>query len=72
MWPLGCLWAQLDHFRKDNEGAIDLNKLLELVEQCVILAGQKLDYYFLEKGLGRRVKSSQIGHWWRYRKIRQT
>ena len=39
MEPLGCPWAQLDHFKKDNEGAIDLNKLLELVEQCVILVG---------------------------------
>ena len=40
MGPLACLWAQLDHFKKDNESVIDLNKLLELVQQCVILVGQ--------------------------------
>ena len=40
MGPLGRLWAHLDHLKKDNEVAIDLNTLLELVEQCVILAGQ--------------------------------
>ena len=40
MGPLGCLWAYLDHLKKDNEGVIDLNILLELVEQCVILVGQ--------------------------------
>ena len=39
MGPLGCLWAHLDHLKKDNEGVIDLNMLLELVEQCVILVG---------------------------------
>ena len=32
--------AHLDHLKKDNEGVIDLNKLLKLVEQCVILVGQ--------------------------------
>ena len=37
--PLGRLWAHLDHLKKDNEGVIDLNMLLELVEQCVILVG---------------------------------
>ena len=40
MGLLGCLWAYLDHLKKDNEGVIDLNILLELVEQCVILVGQ--------------------------------
>ena len=34
--PLG----NLNHLKKDNEGVIDLNMLLELVEQCVILIGQ--------------------------------
>ena len=38
MGPLGRLWAQLDHLKK-HEGVIDLNKLLELLEQCVILLG---------------------------------
>ena len=40
MGPLGRLWAHLDHLKKNNEGVIDLNMLLELVEQCVILVGQ--------------------------------
>ena len=40
MGPLGCLWAPLDHLKKDNKDLIDLNKLLELVEQYVILVGQ--------------------------------
>ena len=40
MGPLGRFWAHLDHLKKDNEGVIDLNMLLELVEQCVILARQ--------------------------------
>ena len=40
MGQLRCLWAHLDHLKKDNEGVIDLNMLLELVEQCVILVGQ--------------------------------
>ena len=40
MWPLGCLWARLDHLKRDYAGDIDLDKLLELVEQYVILAGQ--------------------------------
>ena len=40
MGPLGRLWAHLDHLKEDNEGAIDLNMLLELVEQCLILVGQ--------------------------------
>ena len=38
--PLDCLWAHLDHLKKVNEGVIDLNMLLGLVEQRVILAGQ--------------------------------
>ena len=40
MGPLCCFWAHLDHLKKDNEGLIDLNKLLELVEQCIILVRQ--------------------------------
>ena len=40
MGPLGRLWAQLDHLKEDNEGAIGLNMLLELVKQCLILVGQ--------------------------------
>ena len=36
MSPLG----NLNHLKKDNEGVIDLNMLLELVEQCVTLIGQ--------------------------------
>ena len=32
MGLLDCLWAHLDHLEKDNEGVIDLNMLLELVE----------------------------------------
>ena len=36
----GRLWEHVDHLKKDNEGVIDLNMLLELVEQCVILVGQ--------------------------------
>ena len=40
MGPLGRLWAHLDHLKEDNEGAIDLNMLLELVEQCLILVEQ--------------------------------
>ena len=40
MRPLGRLWAPLDHLKKDNKDFIDLNKLLELVEQYVILVGQ--------------------------------
>ena len=40
MGPLGRLWAHSDQLKKDNECVIDLNKLLELVEQCVILVGQ--------------------------------
>ena len=39
MGPLGCLYANLDHLKKDNESAIDLNILLALVEQYVILEG---------------------------------
>ena len=38
--PLDRLWAHLDHLERDNEGVIDLNKLLELVEQYLILVGQ--------------------------------
>ena len=40
MGPLGRLCAHLDHLKKDNEGVIDLNMLLELAEQCVIPVGQ--------------------------------
>ena len=40
MGPVGCLCAHLDHLKKDNEGVIDLNMLLEVVEQCAILVGQ--------------------------------
>ena len=40
MGPLGRLWVHLDHLKKDNEGVIDLIKLLELVKQCAILVGQ--------------------------------
>ena len=36
MGPLGCLYANLDHLKKDNENGIDLNVLLELVEQYVV------------------------------------
>ena len=32
-------WAHLDHLKKDNEGVIDPNMLLELVEKAVILVG---------------------------------
>ena len=38
--PQSRLWAHLGHLRKDNEGVIDLNILLELVEIYVILVGQ--------------------------------
>ena len=37
MEALRRLWGHLDHLKKDNEGVIDFNMLLELVEQCVIL-----------------------------------
>ena len=40
MGPLGRLWAHLSRLKKNNEGVIDLNMLLELVEQCLILVGQ--------------------------------
>ena len=40
MGPLGRLWVHLDHLKKDNEGVSDLIKLLELVKQYAILAGQ--------------------------------
>ena len=40
MGQLAGLWAHLYHLKKDNEGVIDLNELLELVEQCVILIRQ--------------------------------
>ena len=40
MGPQSHLWAHLDHLKKHNEGAIDLNILLEVVELCVILVGQ--------------------------------
>ena len=40
MGPLCCFWAHLDHLQNDNDGVIDLNKLLEIVEQCVILIGR--------------------------------
>ena len=40
MGPLGRLWVHLDHLKKDNEGVIDLIKLLELVKQYAILVGQ--------------------------------
>ena len=36
---LGHLQAHLDH-KKDDLGVINLNRLLELVKQCVILVGQ--------------------------------
>ena len=36
MGPLGCLCANLDHLKKDNQSVIDLNMLLELVEQYVV------------------------------------
>ena len=29
--PLGCLWTDLDHLKKDNESVIDLDKLFELL-----------------------------------------
>ena len=40
MGQLGRLWAHLDHLKIDNKGVLYLNKLLELVDQCVILVGQ--------------------------------
>ena len=40
MGPLACLWAHLYHLKKDNQGVIDFNVLLELVDQCIILIGQ--------------------------------
>ena len=37
MGSLGHTWANLDDLKKENEGVIDLNLLVKLVEQCVIL-----------------------------------
>ena len=34
------LWENLDHFKKEKKGLIDLNLLLELAEKCLILIGQ--------------------------------
>ena len=31
MRPLGCLWAHLDHLKKDNESVTGLDKLFELL-----------------------------------------
>ena len=40
MGPLCRIWAHLNHLKKANEGVIDLNMLLELVDQCVMFIGQ--------------------------------
>ena len=59
MGSLGRLWAGLDHLKKDNEGVIDLNKLLELVEQWVIFIGHSRGSYFRrQRVLGPLFKDS--------------
>ena len=61
MGSLGRLWARLDHLKKDNEGFIDLNKLLELVEQWVIFiehCHSRGSYFRRQRVLGPLFKDS--------------
>ena len=61
MGSLGRLWARLDHLKKDNEGVIDLNKLLELVEQWVIFiehCHSRGSYFRRQRVLGPLFKDS--------------
>ena len=61
MGSLGRLWARLDHLKKDHEGVIDLNKLLELVEQWVLFlehCHSRGSYFRRQRVLGPLFKDS--------------
>ena len=61
MGSLGRLWARLDHLKKDNEGVIDVNKLLELLEQWVIFiehCHSRGSYFRRQRVLGPLFKDS--------------
>ena len=63
MEPLICLWEHLDHLEKDKESVTDLNKLLELVELCVILVGQyhgRGSYFMRQRVLTALFKDRRI------------